>query len=237
MKSSKKILFYIYIIFLVFLTVNMLNKPKPITPVPIRIITDTTKYTLPKIPVISLANDTDVAIIVDTCRDMTLTVNGIKKPESLTGFCRVIEVPAKSTTPLIGMTKEDIIQFQEAFAPLTEKATLRFDYTSPDAVVSEATVTVAKAGWFRLFFRTVFYNPVYNLLAALILIFPGYSLGFAIVAITIVIRLILLVPQQHMLVSQRKMQTIQPKIKAIQDAHKGDQATIGMKMMELYKKE
>lgn len=33
------------------------------------------------------------------------------------------------------------------------------------------------------------------------------------------------------------MQVIQPKIKAIQEEHKGDQATIGMKMMELYKKE
>lgn len=40
-----------------------------------------------------------------------------------------------------------------------------------------------------------------------------------------------------MLVSQRRMQVIQPKIKAIQEEHKGDQATIGMKMMELYKKE
>ncbi len=33
------------------------------------------------------------------------------------------------------------------------------------------------------------------------------------------------------------MQAIQPKLKAIQEAHKGDQATIGMKTMELYKKE
>lgn len=237
MKSSKKILFYIYIIFLAFLTVNMFNKPKPVTPVPVRIVTDAAKYVLPKIPVISLANDTEAAITVDTCRDMALVVNGLKKPNSLEGLCRTIEVPAKTKTPLIGHTREDIILLQKAFSTLTAKATLRFDYTSPDAVVSEATVTVAKAGWFRLFFRTVFYNPVYNLLAALILIFPGYSLGFAIVAITIVIRLILLVPQQHMLVSQRRMQVIQPKIKAIQETHKGDQATIGMKMMELYKKE
>jgi len=237
MKSSKKILFAVYILFLVFLTINMLNKPAPVAPVPVRIVTDASAYVLPKIPVISLANDTEAVITVDTCRDMALVVNGIKTPNSLEGLCRVIDVPAKTKTPLIGQSKEDIILLQKAFSTLTEKATLRFDYTSPDAVVSEVTVSVAKAGWFRLFFRTVFYNPVYNLLAALILIFPGYSLGFAIVAITIVIRLILLVPQQHMLVSQRRMQVIQPKIKAIQETHKGDQATIGMKMMELYKKE
>ncbi len=115
--------------------------------------------------------------------------------------------------------------------------TLRFTYTAPDKVVSETTATVSKAGYFRLFFRTFFYNPVYNLFAALILVFPGHSLGFAIVAITILIRLILMVPQQHMLVSQRRMQAIQPKLKAIQEKHKGDQASIGMKTMELYKAE
>jgi len=78
---------------------------------------------------------------------------------------------------------------------------------------------------------------VYNLFVALTLIFPGYSLGGAIVAITLIIRLGLLIPQQKMLVSQRRMQVIQPKVKAIQEEHKGDQAKIGMKMMELYKKE
>ncbi len=237
MKSSKKILFYIYLIFLAFLTVNMFNKPKPVIPVPVRIVSDATSNVLPKIPVISLANDTDVAITVDTCRDMVLTVNGITKPNSLEGLCRVIEVPAKTKTSLIGSSKEDILLLQKVFSTLTEKATLRFEYTSPDKVISEVTVTVEKAGWFRLFFRTVFYNPVYNLFAALILIFPGHSLGLAIVAMTILIRLILLVPQQHMLVSQRRMQVIQPKIKAIQETHKGDQTAIGMKMMELYKKE
>ena len=40
-----------------------------------------------------------------------------------------------------------------------------------------------------------------------------------------------------MLESQKKLQNIQPKIKAIQKEFKGDQAVLGQKMMELYKKE
>lgn len=126
---------------------------------------------------------------------------------------------------------------QEALMAGGDSNTLRFTYTGPDKVTSEITLQIEKAGWVRLFFRTFFYDPVYNLFAALILIFPGYSLGLAIVTITILIRLVLLVPQQHMLVSQRRMQELQPRLKAIQDAHKGDQAAIGMKTMELYKKE
>jgi len=237
MKSARKILFIVYIVFLVSLTINMFTKPALIPPASIRIVTDSPKYVLPKIPVVSLVNDTESAITVDICADMQLSANGVTRPNSMEGFCRIVEVPAKTSTPLLGNTREDIVALQETLTALTDTLTLRFAYTAPDKTVSEVTTTIDKAGWFRLFFRTFFYDPVYNLFAALILVFPGYSLGFAIVAITIVIRLILLVPQQHMLVSQRRMQELQPKLKAIQETHKGDQAAIGMKTMELYKKE
>lgn len=40
-----------------------------------------------------------------------------------------------------------------------------------------------------------------------------------------------------MLESQKKLQKVQPKIKAIQKEYKDDQAVLGQKMMELYKKE
>jgi membrane protein insertase Oxa1/YidC/SpoIIIJ len=40
-----------------------------------------------------------------------------------------------------------------------------------------------------------------------------------------------------MMVSQKKLQAIQPKIKKIQEENKGNQQAIGMKLMELYKKE
>ncbi len=237
MKSTRKILFIVYIVFLVSLTINMFTKPKPVAPAPVRIITDAAKYVLPKTPTVSLANNTEAAISVDICADMQLAANGVTQPNSMEGFCRVVEVPAKSTTPLLGHTREDILMFQEALMAGGKSHTLRFMYTSPEKVTSEVTTTINKAGYTRLFFRTFFYNPVYNLFAALILVFPGYSLGFAIVAITILIRLILLVPQQHMLVSQRRMQELQPRLKAIQETHKGDQASIGMKTMELYKQE
>lgn len=207
------------------------------TPVPVRVVTDFPKYVLPKTPIVSLVNETETSISVDVCADMQLTANGVTRPNSMEGFCRVVEVPAKTTTPLVWNTREDILAFQKSLSVLTDELSLRFTYTSPEKVISESEAIVNKAGYFRLFFRTFFYDPVYNLLAALILVFPWYSLGFAIVVITIIIRIILLVPQQHMLVSQRRMQELQPRLKAIQDAHKGDQAAIGMKTMELYKKE
>jgi len=97
-------------------------------------------------------------------------------------------------------------------------------------------VEVAYRGTIGKIFVGLFYAPLYNLLVYLIQFF-GNSLGLAIVTITILIRILLLFPQHKMMVSQRKMQAIQPKIKKIQETHKGDQQTIGMELMKLYKTE
>lgn len=85
-------------------------------------------------------------------------------------------------------------------------------------------------------FVYIFYAPIYNIMVFFVK-HLSYSLGWSIIWITILIRILLLYPQHKMLVSQRKMQKIQPKIKALQEKHKGDNQALGMAMMELYKKE
>lgn len=213
------------------------NRKAQPAPLPVRITANATSYTLPTTPIVSIINGTDKEIVVDTCKDIEVVANGIQKTTLPPTLCRIVTIPPQTTVPLIGSTKEDILTFQESFANIPDTS-LRFSYSQPETTNrTETTFTIGHAGYFRLFFRTVFYNPVYNLFAALVLIFPGHSLGWAIIGITLIIRLGLLVPQQKMLVSQRRMQVIQPKVKAIQEEYKGDQAKIGMKMMELYKKE
>ncbi len=59
----------------------------------------------------------------------------------------------------------------------------------------------------------------------------------AIIAITILLRLVLLWPQHKMLVSQKRLQELQPKIKEIQKEHKANPQVLWQKMMELYKAE
>ncbi len=96
---------------------------------------------------------------------------------------------------------------------------------------------MSKPGAFRSALSGIFYEPIYNLFVALLTFLPGHSLGWAIVIITLIIRLILLAPQHHMLMSQKKLQVIQPKIKELQTKYKDDQAKLGVEMLELYKKE
>jgi YidC/Oxa1 family membrane protein insertase len=88
----------------------------------------------------------------------------------------------------------------------------------------------------RKIFVYIFYAPIYNLLIFLINLFWWY-LGWAIIAITVFIRLLLLYPQHKMMLSQKKLQAIQPKIKEIQKQYKWQQQVLWIKLMELYKKE
>lgn len=60
--------------------------------------------------------------------------------------------------------------------------------------------------------------------------------GWAIVLITLAIKL-LFTPLTHMsFESMKKMQALQPKLKSLQEQHKNDQAKLSKEMMELYKK-
>jgi YidC/Oxa1 family membrane protein insertase len=85
-------------------------------------------------------------------------------------------------------------------------------------------------------FVYLFYAPIYNLMAY-ILSHVWYSLGFAIIILTIIVRILLIYPQHKMMVNQKRMQNIQPKIQEIQEKNKWNQAVIGQELLALYKKE
>lgn len=59
--------------------------------------------------------------------------------------------------------------------------------------------TTEEPGMIRSLLSTIVYQPIYNLFVALLTFLPGHPLGWAIIIVTIIIRLILLVPQHHML--------------------------------------
>lgn len=100
--------------------------------------------------------------------------------------------------------------------------------TSPEFAVVEA-------GFFRKLFRTVFYQPIYNLLVFTISFAPLKDLGFAIIILTLIIRVILLVPSQRAIVSQRRMQELQPKLEEVKKQHAGNQERIAQETMKLWK--
>ncbi len=64
---------------------------------------------------------------------------------------------------------------------------------------------------------------------------PAFSYWFAIVIITIVVKLVLTPLTKAQFKAMKEMQKVAPLVKQIQEKYKGDQQTIGAKTMDLYK--
>lgn len=182
-------------------------------------------YTLPATVKINIQNNTAKEVKLNTC---DLKIKSIAWPINIDdkNFCRDI---------LIAPSKNYIIDY----APYFSKFENTWDYIV-DAKIAwldyVTKFTVETKWFFNKFFTFFFYAPFYNLVA-FILTLVNYSLFWAIVIVTIIIRLILLQPQHKMMVSQAKMQAIQPKIKEIQEKYKWNHQMLGMELMKLYKEE
>lgn len=84
------------------------------------------------------------------------------------------------------------------------------------------------------FFNAVIYQPIYNLLIFLYS-FLGSDLGLAIIALTVVIKLVFIPLSKKQIESQKELQKVQPEIKKLQEKYKNDKETQSRKMIELYK--
>lgn len=87
------------------------------------------------------------------------------------------------------------------------------------------------------FFHTILYVPIFNLLVFLYEVMPGADIGFAIIALTVLIKLILWPFMSKSLKSQKALQELQPKIEELKGKHGDDREGLAKGMMELYQKE
>ena len=84
-------------------------------------------------------------------------------------------------------------------------------------------------------FNILFYQPLYNALVFLVSILPGASLGFAVIFLTLFVKIILF-PLSHKSVStQAKIRTLDPHIKKIREETKDNKQEQAKKTMELYR--
>ncbi|MBI2045999.1 MAG: YidC/Oxa1 family membrane protein insertase [Parcubacteria group bacterium] len=85
-------------------------------------------------------------------------------------------------------------------------------------------------------FNTIFYQPLYNALVFLVDVSPGASLGFAVIFLTLLVKIILF-PLSHKSVStQAKIRTLDPHIKKIREETKDNKQEQAKKTMELYQR-
>ena len=87
------------------------------------------------------------------------------------------------------------------------------------------------------FFNAVFYNPIYNLLVALMAAIPGGDVGIAVIILTLFVRLVLLPFSLSAARTQRAMRLLEPKLAELREKHKDNKEEQAVKTLELYRTE
>ncbi len=88
----------------------------------------------------------------------------------------------------------------------------------------------------KLFYISVFYEPLYNGLAFLANIAPFGDIGIAIIALTLIVKFILFPFSHKTVVTQLKMRKLEPEISALKEKHKENKQEQAKRVMGLYRK-
>lgn len=183
------------------------------------------KYTIPASVWVWINNQTSSWVTLNTCDDLNISHSWeeLSFPED---FCQDISVESGENYLV------DYSEYYNSFSSVWNYNLNSeiWDKTYYDQFELTHSWTIKKI------FLGLFYAPIYNLVIFLVDLF-NWSFWWAVVWVTIILRIVLLWPQHKMMLSQKKLQWIQPKIKKIQEEFKWNQQMIWMKMMELYKKE
>lgn len=86
-------------------------------------------------------------------------------------------------------------------------------------------------------FTTILLQPILNLLIWLYNVLPGHDIGFAIIVVTFIVKVILYPLTQAQLKQQRALQQLQPKIEEVRTRLKDDKEGQARELMALYSKE
>lgn len=222
-----KIIDFLLIFLIVFLIMSMFTQPKEETKKISNTITllTSSSYTIPISLKVDIKNDTAKDFVFNTCDNLKIKLEWSMSPLVFDN-CKNVVIKAWITNHI-----DYTSYYEKIIEPGKYSITLKkwdFDTTS--------LFELETKWFFSKFFTYFFYAPIYNLMTWLLLM-TSYSLWWSIVIITIILRLVLLVPQHKMMISQRKMRLIQPKVKEIQEKYKWNNQMLWMELMKLYKEE
>lgn len=86
-------------------------------------------------------------------------------------------------------------------------------------------------------YHVVFYQPIYNAIIWLYTVLPGNDLGVAVVAVTVIIRLVLYPLSLKSIRAQKMMTELQPKLEEIKKKYANDKEKQAQETMRLYREE
>ena len=84
-------------------------------------------------------------------------------------------------------------------------------------------------------FHTILYVPIYNLLIFFVDIVPNGDVGLAVIAVTVIVKLIIAPFSISAVKTQRRMKFIEPQMKEIREKYKDDKEKLAMETLSLYR--
>lgn len=213
---------------------------------PISFETTKKSYSIGSIVELEIANNTDKDLrLAYSCPDAPLTVLN-------TGVTPAQIVDA---APALDCENIDDLRVDSFVLPANKKRVLNYDYWSSTLFselgrykfTAQLTVdgeqfqtssnefTIESRGIFRSIWFFGLYQPFYNLLVWLITILPSSSLAAGIILLTIIVRLILLIPSHKALRAQKRLQEVQPELERLREKYKNDQQKLAQETMKIWK--
>lgn len=86
-------------------------------------------------------------------------------------------------------------------------------------------------------FTSIFYQPILNLVVAIYNYLPGHDIGWTIIILTIIVKIVLYPLSKKSIEGQKALQTLQPKLDEIKKKYADNKEGMSRAMMELYKQE
>jgi YidC/Oxa1 family membrane protein insertase len=200
------------------------------------------KMTIGKLVQVQIANHTEIPLVIpSSCPKNPLTVESYQNGEWL---LKEAKLEKGQCNPADNVTIEAGATAAIAYDAWNHKI---FDREGRYRISLNTTVnakekvffielSIVSPGLFRTAWNTLFYKPIFNGLLYLISVVPGHSLGWGVVLLTLLIKLLVLGPNQKALRAQKQMQKIQPQLDALKIKYKNNQQRLAQETMAIWKK-
>lgn len=235
---------FFFLIFLIVLQLFSKNDTKEINKNDDVILSSRTKFVTGKEVVIDIENRSSKTVaITNQCPKNPLLVeyytNGewIKREATLEDatYCDTLPKetkiePDSKTSIAFGLWNRDLFD-------KTGRYKITYETTLEDKTKSYFhEVNIVQPSFIRRSWNALLYKPILNTLFFFISKLPGHSLGWAIILLTLIIKLILLAPNQKALKSQKALQRVQPQLDALKQKYKNDPQKLAQETMAIWKK-
>lgn len=195
-------------------------------------------------PVVTIKNNTALPLpLIRRCPQPPFDVSFIKTEGASSDLMANSTALPCDTPPTVAPKSSLTVDMAPwKYSLLSERGTYEVSLEVPESfVASGATLPLAvrfsivEPNPFVKLFRALVTKPLFNALIWIGSLVPGHNLGIAIILLTILVKLVLLVPNQHALEGQKKLQQLQPKLDEVKKKYPDDPKKVQEETMRLWK--